>query len=257
MGAATRSEATGRVVGCGGYEPTTGRFGGSVVTRSTATADQAAPPRGDEFGLTQEELTRLVQEVVPPQGQWSQDDYLWLTSCTSRCIEFTDGRIEVLPMPTDEHQSMLAHLYEVLSGFLRGQGGKVLFAPLRLRIREGKFREPDLVAVRDAGDTRRQSRFWLGADLVVEIVSPDHPARDLIDKRRDYAEARIPEYWIVDPRTRTLTVLALDGSAYAVRGVHRRGARARSVSFDGLSVDVDAVFDAAGAPGEPADPAGR
>ncbi len=245
------------MVGSGSYEPTTGNLRASVVTKSTATAEWAAPTHGDALDLTQEELTRLVQEILPPQGQWSQDDYLWLTSCTSRCIEFTDGRIEVLPMPTDEHQSMLAHLYEVLSSFLRGRGGKVLFAPLRLRIREGKFREPDLVAVRDAGDTRRQSRFWLGADLVVEIVSPDHPARDLIDKRLDYAEARIPEYWIVDPRARTLTVLELDGSAYAVRGVHRRGARAASVSLDGLSVDVDAIFDAAGTPAGAADPTGH
>ena len=207
----------------------------------------AAAVPGPNLVLTQEELTRLVQEVLPHQGQWSQDDYLWLTDCTSRFIEFTDGRIEVLPMPTDEHQSMLAHLYEVLSAFVRNRGGKVLFAPLRLRIREGKFREPDLVVIRDAGDARRQSRFWLGADLVVEIVSPDHPARDLVDKRSDYAEARIPEYWIVDPRSHTVTVLELDGAAYAVRGVHRRGARAGSALLDGLTVDVSAIFDSAGA----------
>ena len=148
-------------------------------------------------------------------------------------------------MPTDEHQSLVARLYEVLLVFVRARGGKVLFAPLRLRIREGKFREPDLVFIRDADDPRRQQRFWLGADLVVEIVSPDRPERDLVDKRTDYAEARIPEYWIVDPRTETLTILALRGAAYAEHGVFRRGARAESASLDGLTVDVGAVFDAA------------
>ena len=194
--------------------------------------------------VSQEQLNSLVQEVLPRQGQWDQDAYLWLTDHTSRLIELTDGNIEVLPMPTDEHQSILAHLYQVFFAFLRASGGKVLFAPLRLRIRQGKFREPDLLLVRNAGDTRRQNRFWLGADLVVEIVSPDQPERDLVGKRSDYAEAHISEYWIVDPRTETVTVLQLAGSAYVEHGVFSRGTRASSVVLDGLTVDVGAVFDA-------------
>ncbi len=116
---------------------------------------------------------------------------------------------------------------------------------LRVRIREGAFREPDLVLVRDAHDTRRRNRFCRGTDLAVEIVSPDNPKRDLVDKRRDYAEAGIPEYWIVDPRNETVTVLALQGAAYVEHGVLARGARADSILLDGLTVDVGAVFDAA------------
>ena len=195
--------------------------------------------------VTQEQLNTLAQEVLPQQGQWNQDAYLWLTDHTSRFIELTEGHIEVLPMPTDEHQSILAYLYQVFFSFLQASGGKVLFAPLRLRIRQDMFREPDLLLVRDASDTRRQNRFWLGADLVVEIVSPDQPERDFVDKRNDYAEAQIPEYWIVDPRTATVTVLKLEGSAYVEHGVFPRGAQASSALLDGLTVDINAVFDAA------------
>ena len=194
--------------------------------------------------VSQERLNSLVQEVMPRQGHWDQDAYLWLTDQTSRLIELTDGNIEVLPLPTDEHQSILACLYQMFFTFLQASGGKVLLAPLRLRIHQGQFREPDLLLVRDANDTRRQNRFWLGADLVVEIVSPDQPERDLGDKRSDYAEARIPEYWIVDLRTETITVLRLAGSAYVEHGVFGRGTRASSVVLDGLTVNVDAAFDA-------------
>src|SRR5262245_45257547 len=130
--------------------------------------------------VTQEQLNHLVLDLLPPQGQWSEEEYLWLTDHTNRFIEFTDGYIEVLPMPTDAHQTLLASLYQVFFVFLQALGGKVLFAPLRLRIRERKFREPDILLVRDASDLRRQNRFWLGADLVVEIVSPAKPERDLI-----------------------------------------------------------------------------
>ena len=77
-----------------------------------------------------------------------------------------------------------------------------------MRVREGKFREPDILLLRDRSDPRYQDRYWQGADLVAEVVSPDHPDRDLVEKRADYAEAGIPEYWIADPRDETLTVLA-------------------------------------------------
>lgn len=193
---------------------------------------------------TQEYLDDLVLALLPQQGQWSQDAYLWLTEQTNRLLEFTDGYIEVLPMPTDEHQSILAYLYQTFFVFLQTIGGKVLFAPLRLRIRDRKFREPDMLLVCAADDPRRQNRFWLGADLVVEIVSPDKPERDLIDKRNDYAEAQIPEYWIVDPRDETITVLRLEGNAYVEHGIFTRGSQATSVLLNGFTIPVDTVFDA-------------
>ena len=63
------------------------------------------------------------------------------------------------------------------------------------------------------------------------VVSPDDPGRDTRDKRLDYAEAGIPEYWIVNPLDETATVLELRGTAYAAHGVFRRGQQADSVSL--------------------------
>jgi hypothetical protein len=37
----------------------------------------------------------------------------------------------------------------------------------------GKFREPDLLLLLSAADKRRQNRFWLGADLALEVVSEE------------------------------------------------------------------------------------
>ena len=70
--------------------------------------------------------------------------------------------------------------------------------------------------------------------------------RELVHKRRDYAEATIPEYWIVDPGTETIVVLELGQGGYVERGVYGRGDRARSPALSGFGVDVDSVFDAAG-----------
>ena len=63
-------------------------------------------------------------------------------------------------------------------------------------------------------------------------------------KRVEYADARIPEYWIVDPQTETITVLRLTDAGYVEHGVFKRGATASSALFPDFTVSVDAVLDA-------------
>ena len=207
--------------------------------RHMATTEPAMTPPASRRALAS-----LVCDVLPPQGAWSEEAYLWLTDHTRRLIEFTDGYVEELPMPTDTHQAILAYLHVLFRAYLKPRGGVVMFSALRMRIREGKFREPDLLMLRDQSDPRRQNRYWLGADLVVEVVSPDDPGRDLVAKRTDYAEGGIPEYWIVDPRDETITVLTLEGKAYVEHGVFARDEMATSARLEGFATDVSAVFDA-------------
>ncbi len=177
--------------------------------------------------VAQEQVNGLVEQVLP-QGCWLDGDYLWLTDRSRHLVELTDGYLEILPMPTRAQLRILAFLYSAFQAFLRPNGGEALFAPLRLRIRRGKFREPDLLVLQDAQDARSGDRFWTGADVLVEVVSPDNPERDIVHKRRDYAEAAIAEYWIVDPRTESITVLKLEESGYVEDGEYERGERARS-----------------------------
>jgi Uma2 family endonuclease len=191
-----------------------------------------------------QEWKDLLMEILPPQGRWSEEEYLLLTDHRTRLIEFTDGFLEALPMPTDKHQAILGFLYVTFLQFIEPRGGKVRFSPLRLQIRPGKFREPDLLLLMSANDPRWQNRFWLGADLALEVVSEDKPERDLVDKRGDYAEARVPEYWIVNPLTETIAVLRLRGDAYEEAGTYRRGQSAASVLMAEFSIAVAAVFDA-------------
>ena len=200
--------------------------------KSAATSQQAADA--------------LLLAVRPRQGCWTETDYLWLTDHCARLVEFADGRIEGLSAPTDAHQTVLAFLFRLFDRHIDRLGGVVRFAALRLRIREGRFREPDLLALLDANDPRRQDRYWLGADLAVEVVSPDDPARDYEEKRADYAAAGIAEYWIVDPERATMTVLSLRGDAYAEHGRFASGEVATSPLLPGLAVDVAAAFEAAG-----------
>jgi Uma2 family endonuclease len=199
------------------------------------------------MSTTIERPTELPADIVdwlPEQGRWTEEQYLSLSENTNRLLEFTDGYLEEVPMPTQKHQDILEFLFFVFRSLMKQMGGKVYFAPLRLRIRSRKYREPDILLVLQADDPRRGPKYWTGADLVVEIVSPDKPERDLVEKRADYAEGNIPEYWIVNPEAETITVLKLEGEAYIEHGVFPRGTAATSALLPALTVSVDETLDA-------------
>ncbi len=183
-----------------------------------------------------------VAYLFPAQGDWTEAAYLALD--TSRLVELSDGFLEVLPMPTILHQLIVEFLHGLLKASVAAHAsGKVLFAPLPVRLWSGKFREPDIVYLRP--ERLRNLRGQPdGADLVMEVVSEgtENRGRDLGTKRQEYAAARIPEYWIVDPQEQQITVLTLDGQTYRVHGVFGPGTLATSVLLPGFSVAVDAVF---------------
>lgn len=218
------------------------KFGNLTLKNIEQTARAQGHPNGGLGAVTCGNGATV--DLTPLDGSWTQAQYLKLTDHSRLLLEFTDGRIEVLAMPTDRHQVISRFLFLALFSFTERIGGAVLYAPLRLRIRDGKFREPDILLVRDANDGRRQNDYWRGADLVMEVVSPDDPDRDVRVKRLDYAEARIPEYWIVNPIDESVAVLVLRGDAYEEHGTFGRGQRAESVQLEGFSVDVSELFDA-------------
>jgi Uma2 family endonuclease len=177
-----------------------------------------------------------VALLYPPQGEWSEADYLSLS--TNRQVEYSHGFIEVLEMPTARHQMILAFLYRLLHAFVSSRNlGAVLFAAFPVRLWEGKFREPDILFMSAANAARMHDEYWEGADLVIEIVSGNRQ-HDLIHKRREYAQAGIPEYWIVDPQSETVIVLELRGDGYAEHGVFHPGDIATSPTLGGLRVPV-------------------
>ncbi len=197
------------------------------------------PEHNSELG----DPTWEVALLFPSQGSWSVGDYLALD--TNHLIELSGGRLEVLAMPTEEHQLIVAYFYDALKSFVAAGGlGKVLFAPMRIQLWEGKFREPDLVFLFEENATKRGNRFWRGADLVVEVVSEDDPDRDLVVKREEYAQAGISEYWIVDPRHATITILTLEAHAtrYTQMETYHRSDTAPSRLLANFSVDVTEVF---------------
>ena len=65
------------------------------------------------------EPTWEVATLFPNQGQWSEEEYLALN--TNRLVEYSDGCLEFLPMPTLSHQLIMLFLYEALKAHVSAQ----------------------------------------------------------------------------------------------------------------------------------------
>jgi Uma2 family endonuclease len=202
-----------------------------MVTSKLTTADESEP-------------TWEVAHLFPPQGHWTETEFFDLHS--NRMVELVDGMLEILPMPTWLHQLFVDYLCELLKRSVReaGIGGRVLPAPLPVRLFPKTVREPDVMYFAPGSEPDNPRSYPSRLDLALEVVSEgaDAHRRDYDDKRRDYAKARVPEYWIVDPEEKRILVLVLDGEAYRAHGDFGPGDVASGRLIRELKVDIDQLM---------------
>jgi Uma2 family endonuclease len=176
---------------------------------------------------------------------WTEEEYL---DHPGGClIEFDHGRVERLPMPDEFHQSVSFNLQLALHNFVRPRKlGKVLAAPLPVKVSDQKYREPDVVfrSAKAPKTDPETAKFWDSVTLAIEIMSRGSRSRtrDQVEKRKDYADAGIAEYWIVDLKKKEITVLNLRRGEYVETAVYRVGDMARSSVLSPFEISVESVF---------------
>jgi Uma2 family endonuclease len=148
-------------------------------------------------------------------------------------------------MPTEIHEAIVQFLFLALHQFVEKRKlGKVYFSGIRLRVRPRRMRLPDIIFLHKDHFSARHNRVWDAADLVMEVVSenPEDTVRDYREKLIDYADARVAEYWIIDPQQLQVVVHRLEGERYVIDNRYIPGEQAQSILLDGFSVDVGSLF---------------
>ena len=162
--------------------------------------------------------------------------------------ELLDGELVMIAAPNVAHQKALFRMARLVEDFVleRGLGG-VFIAPTDVVLSDTNVVQPDVIFVSKGrmsvvGDANIQG----APDLVVEIVSPSNPERDLIRKRDIYARHGVREYWIADPITRLIRVMVLDGNGYRLVGEFGEGDLLESGALEGIGLEVRGAFSAPG-----------
>ncbi len=150
--------------------------------------------------------------------QLTLDEFLALPEMDQRC-EFEEGKLYIMPSPNVDHQQLSQFLLIHLSTQLMDLGLALVHLPVDVLLSESVLVVPDIVVVKpERADIIGPQRIAGAPDIAVEILSSD-ANRDLVRKRRWYAEAGVLEYWPIDPIANTLTVLELGDGAYRERAV--------------------------------------
>lgn len=123
--------------------------------------------------------------------------------------EVFDGQIHYMASPSQEHQTISMELSTILNTYLKNKNGpcRVFHAPFDVKLNDTPLTivQPDLMIV--CNKDKLDGKCCNGApDFIIEIVSPGTPSDDYIRKLYYYKNADVREYWIVDPRRKTVTV---------------------------------------------------
>jgi Uma2 family endonuclease len=191
----------------------------------------------------QKPLATEVAILFPRQGEWTEEDFFALPS-TNRKVELANGEVIVAPSPSNQHQAISMALSLALGNYVRQHGlGVVRYAPHDVRLYAGTVRQPDLFFVREENRDRFTGQvFEGGPDWIAEILSPADRQTDEVAKLAEYAQAGVPEYWLVDPEEATIRIFTLAGEGYRLAATVGHGEIATSTAIAGFAVEVDEVF---------------
>lgn len=123
--------------------------------------------------------------------------------------ELIDGQIYNMAPPNRIHQKIVNHLAHKITAFIDSKGGDCEVYPspfaVFLNADEKNYLEPDISVICD--QSKLDDRGCVGApDWIIEITSPGTQTRDYGIKLFKYRSAGVREYWIVNPKTRTVNV---------------------------------------------------
>lgn len=168
--------------------------------KSNSATDASARPEGADYtarekGVQSEEKTYTVKDIEAlPEGVRA---------------ELIDGKMYMMATPTLTHQDILMWLSVKIWLHIAEHGGpcKVLPAPFAVYIKddEHNYVEPDISVICDK-DKLDEKGCHGAPDWVVEIVSPSSKVMDYIRKCSLYEKAGVREYWIIDPKEKSVVV---------------------------------------------------
>jgi Uma2 family endonuclease len=201
----------------------------------------------------------ISRPFEPGTTGWSLDDLndpdverRWETGS----YEIVEGVLTTMPPAYFDGSSSLYLLTRLVDIHLERIGMKGRFAPeADLILAPQRIARPDMVFLTDEaaaiqkrlnarqGDPRlTYGRLRVPPTLIIESPSPGHEDHDRQTKRRWYAEAGVPNYWLLDALEKSLECLILCGDDYQLDQRGQGDQEIRPSAFAGLVIPLGRVW---------------
>jgi len=183
--------------------------------------------------------------VTPETKMVSLEEFLEMDKVEDR-LEYFNGEVIYLPSPSVDHQRVLLNMGAELRDYFKGKPCEAFISPLDLWLinKEKALNvkvQPDLMVICDKAGLRENSYYGAPA-LIVEVISSSNENHDRVKKYITYMEFGIKEYWIINPKLKTVEVYTLEKDEYKQVAIYKGSDCAASQIFDGLAICLEEVF---------------
>jgi Uma2 family endonuclease len=185
--------------------------------------------------------------AAKPSGKTIAD---WLAQPDSAHFELIDGELTEKAAPSIDHGVVqLSVGSQIRSRFHRRPGGRFpggwwIASEVDIQLGTNIFR-PDLCGWKRERlpELPKERPVKVRPDWICEIVSDSDAARDRVVKLRAYHQASVPHYWLIEPSSRTLTVLRHTEGGYLTVLAASADEKVRAEPFDAVELLVASFFD--------------
>lgn len=177
----------------------------------------------------------------------THEEFLELNEYTEERYEYIDGEIYLLASPKIPHQLASAELFAIFHSWFQGKSCHTLAAPCDITLKRSPEQvnvvQPDIIVICDLEKHLADDGYYMGVPtLLVEIVSDNTRAKDLIKKLDLYRACGVREYWIVDLDSKAITVHTFQDCDFGKIAIYQEPRKAKSQIFPDLVVDLAQVF---------------
>ena len=160
--------------------------------------------------------------------------------------ELINGELVRKQAPTIQHQRISGEIEFALKTFERKtQSGIMLHAPSDVILDDGNAYHPDIFFIKKERyfiiDEAEQ--IVIGApDLVIEILSKSTAVYDKGDKKDTYEKYGVREYWLVDPKKKSIEVYSLKEERFRLTAYFEGSGTLKSAVLEDFEMDIAKVF---------------
>ena len=178
----------------------------------------------------------------------SYEEFMEIYEKSDSRMEYINGEIWLMASPSMDHQEILGNLHVIFKQYFKGKKCKPFLAPFDVHFRKVDIdvpdvMQPDLLVICDAeGNVNEKNKYMGTPTLVLEILSDSTRSKDMVYKLNTYLTSGVGEYWVVDPKSRSILIYTFADYAIDHFTQCRMGEIAASNVFEGLNADVTELF---------------
>jgi len=137
--------------------------------------------------------------------------------------EMLDGKIYAMTQPSVNHGKTKGNIFNIFENYLENSTCEALLDGTAVYLDEANYVIPDFMVVCNRStikeevcnrSTIKEDGIYGAPNLIAEVLSPSTAYKDRGYKKELYERKGVQEYWIIDPKNKTVEVYVLKDGKY-------------------------------------------